>query len=94
MLGYRRMRSLTRVLVLSQVIKEQIKAQMLSQLVDSMAVADPVQVSIISVLKLFLSQTDASLEPARHNRVHQVSCRVCIRATAVSALLLSAPACI
>ena len=50
------------------VIKEQIKAQMMSQLVDSMAVADPVQVSIISVLKLFLSQTDPTTQPTKHHQ--------------------------
>jgi len=48
------------------VIKEQIKAQMLSQLVDSMTTADPVQYNIISVLKFFLSQMDATLLPTRH----------------------------
>jgi hypothetical protein len=56
------------------VIKEQLKAQMLSQLVNSMAVADPIQVSIISVLKLFLSQTDPTVEPP----AKRVSVCVCL----------------
>ena len=40
-------------------MKEQLKQHMLNRLVTAMAVADPVQASMISVLKLLLSQTPA-----------------------------------
>ena len=41
-------------------VKEQLKQHMLKQLVNSMAIADPIQSSMLSVLKLILSQTDPS----------------------------------
>ena len=61
------------------VIKEQLKAQMLSQLVNSMAVADPIQVSIISVLKLFLSQTDPTVSAqSRQVLAPHLACCCCL----------------
>ena len=47
--------------------KEQLKQHMLSELVNSMAVADPVQAAMLSVLKLILSQTDPTTEPPAHS---------------------------
>ena len=49
------------------VVKEQLKQHMLSELVNSMAVADPVQAAMLSVLKLILSQTDPTTEPPAHS---------------------------
>jgi len=61
------------------VIKEQLKSHMLSRLVDSMAVADPIQASIIAVLKLILSQTDPTVSaPARQVR-GAASCQLSTR---------------
>jgi hypothetical protein len=51
-------------------MKQQLKDHMLSQLVSSMVVADSVQHSMISTLKLILSQVTNPLHPTHHGSRH------------------------